>query len=649
MASGNDADPFERYFRPRPAGPHGSEDSQGTDGLGIPRVEDSQPNGVIVDGARAPHVPVSPRRSHRRQDAGAAGTAGSGGSGGSGGASAADQASSTAAGTTGATGAAAATGAAGAVTAAARPGRFGRSRRSDGTGRHSLSDPESVGPGGSGTGSGSGSGSTAGPRSIGSARRQRRFLMITGAMSVFVLLSSGAGWAFQGYVLGQIEKIDPFKGLGKRPGGGPKGAMNILVAGVDRREGLTSEQIRRLRLGRFEGERSDTMMLVHVSRDHDKASVISLPRDSLVTIPSHRSNGAEGSKGSHIPARQGKLNWTYTYGGSTLMIDTIEKSTGVRIDHYVEVNFIGFIKMVEALGKVTVCTEQPVDDPKSGLRLPAGKSQLNGEQALAYARARYTLTGGSDLGRIDRQQQFMAALMQQALSTSTLTDPVKATRFLNAALDAVRVDKELAEDAPALVDQLKNISTNDVTFAKVPLTSQNSNVVLGGVQQSTVQWDNRAAYDLFSRINRDEPLVKPAPKPATTSPAPGKELTVAPGDMTVRVLNGHGKVGLAAEAAADLKKAGFATIVVPGVARTGLKTTQIQYGRGREDSARTLAAAIPGAKVKEVASLGDRIQVIVGSAWDGARKVKVKRPQGSAGTGDEQALEAKTATQQLCK
>lgn len=580
MAEGGDTDPFERYFRPRPTGPHGSDDSS-TDGLGIPRVEDSQPHGVIVDGARAPHVPVSPRRGHRKQD-------------------------------------------------------------SDGA---KAETP--TGSAGSG-----GSADSTGPRSLSGARRQRRFLMVTGAMSAFVLLFSGVGWAFQGYVLGKIDKIDPFGQLpGNRPDSGPQGAMNILVAGVDRREGLSDEQIRRLKLGKFEGERSDTMMLVHVSRDHDKISVISLPRDSYIMIPAHRSNGAEAAKGAHIPARQGKLNWTYTYGGSPLMINTIEKSTGVRIDHYVEVNFVGFIKMVDALGKVTVCTEEPVNDPKSGLQLPAGKSELNGEQALAYARARYTLTGGSDLGRIDRQQQFLAALMQQALSSSTLTDPVKATRFLNASLDAVRVDKDLAKEAPALAKQLKDVSTDDVTFAKVPLSSENNEVLIGGLRQSTVLWDNKAAFDLFGKLNRDEPLVEPAPKP-TAVPSPGgpAELTVAPGDITVRVRNGVGTTGLAGDAAKDLGKAGFTTVVVPGVARTGLKTTQIQYGPGREDSARTLAAAIPGARLKRVDSLGGQVQVIVGSDWKGAQKVKVKRqPQQDGGRRDDKAIQARTATQRLCK
>jgi LCP family protein required for cell wall assembly len=491
------------------------------------------------------------------------------------------------------------------------------------------------------------------PRGTGNARRQRRLLTVAAAMSSLVLLTSGGAWAFQGYVLGRVEKVDPFKGLGDRPGGGPKGAMNILVAGVDRRDGLTREQIKRLRLGRFEGERSDTMMLVHLSKGHDRISVISLPRDSLVTIPEHESNGTEGPKGTRVTARQGKLGWTYSYGGSPLTINTIEKTTGVRIDHYVEVNFLGFIKMVDALGGVTVCSQQPINDPKSGLVMSAGKSPVNGEKALAYARARYTLPGGSDLGRIDRQQQFMAALMQQALSTATLTDPVKATRFLNASLQAVRIDKELADDAPDLLGQLKGLSTDRVAFANVPLANANYLTRINGVgaAQSTVLWDQQRAQPLFQKINKDESLIEQAP---AASPSPTKSssgVTVAPGDIQVHVLNGVGSPGVARGAAGDLRKVGFNPVVVPGTAkRTGVEQTVIQYGPERADSARTLAAAIPGAKLKKMPALGGRIQVIVGSTWKGARKVQVVAGGGQAAApSGRQNDAAKTATQQICE
>ncbi|GAB3962164.1 LCP family protein [Actinoallomurus acanthiterrae] len=483
------------------------------------------------------------------------------------------------------------------------------------------------------------------------ARRQRRYLVTTGVLSTAVLLFSGGGWAFQDYVLGSVRRVNAFEGLKNRPDSGPEGSMNILLAGVDRREGLTPQQISDLHLGRADGERSDTMMLVHISSKHDKITVVSLPRDSLVTIPSHKSNGSDGARGTEVGERQGKLNWAYMYGGPTLAVQTVERATGVHVDHYVELNFLGFIKVVDALDGVTVCTNQPINDPKSGLQLPAGKTTVDGKTALAYSRARYTLTGGSDLGRINRQQQFMSAVAHKAL-----TDPTKYPAVLSAALSTIRADKELSKGTlTSLATQMKGMSTDSIAFTTVPLANSNYLTPIGGVRQSTVLWDDRAAGNLFDQIQRDKPIVE-QPKSSPSSPAGASPtasaksngLTVAPRDIDVRVVNGVGTVGLAAKAAGDLRDAGFGASVVPGT-RHGVETTVIQYAPGREDSAKTLKAAIPGARLKEVAGLGSRLQVVVGSSWSGAKKVTVDAPAKAPAGDSQQQVNAKTATQNLCK
>jgi LCP family protein required for cell wall assembly len=479
------------------------------------------------------------------------------------------------------------------------------------------------------------------------ARRHRRGLAATGAMSAFVLLFAGGGWVFQDYVLGSVKRVNAFDGLKNRPDAGPEGSMNILLTGVDRREGLTDQQISQLHLGKVGGQRSDTMMLVHISSKHDKVTVVSLPRDSLVTIPAHRSNGSEGAKGAQVGERQGKLNWAYMYGGAPLTVQTVERATGVHVDHYVEVNFLGFLKVVDALGGVTVCSPVAVNDPKSGLRLPAGKSNVDGPTALAYSRARYTLTGGSDLGRIDRQQQFMSAVVHKALS-----EPAKFPSFLSASLDAIRADNGLSKSTlTALAMQMKGMSTDSIAFTTVPLSDPNHMVLMGGQQQSTVLWDQSAGDRLFQQIEDDKPIIQPAPaaSPSASAPAaPKNGLTVPPGQIDVRVVNGVGVAGLAARAARDLHRAGFGTTVVPG-ARTGVTTTVIQYGPGREDSAKTLKAAIPGAKVKAISSLGSRLQVLVGTSWTGAKTVKVTVPSATPSSPAGGRIAAKTATQNLCK
>ncbi|SEG90843.1 cell envelope-related function transcriptional attenuator common domain-containing protein [Thermomonospora echinospora] len=482
-------------------------------------------------------------------------------------------------------------------------------------------------------------------RSAAGARRQRRFLMVTGGMSAFVLVTSGGAWAFQSYVAGSLDKVE-VGGLGGDDG--PKGAMTILVAGVDRREGLTREQQKAARLGNEPGERSDTMMLVRVSREHDRIAVVSLPRDSLVTIPAHRSNGSEGAKGTPVPSQQGKLTWAYQYGGPDLTVATVKRATGMSIDHYVEVNFYGFVNMVDAIGGVDVCVEQPVYDKKSGLRLNAGTTHVDGLKALAFTRARYSIGNGSDLGRIDRQQQFMASLLKQALSSKTLSDPVKSTRFLNSALKTLRVDKKLAENLPGLANQMKDLSPDSVTFVKIPLKSDNyMTPINGSAPQSTVLWDQDKAADMFSRLRRDQPFTKPSPTAAATPTRDPNAPTVQPRDISVVVRNGVGTRGLAAKAAGDLREVGFRTTVPPGVARTGLKVTQIQYGPAQADSARTLAAAIPGAKLKKVSALGDTVQIIVGADWRGAEEVEFPSLPGASPTGS--GPETSTASQKLCK
>lgn len=461
------------------------------------------------------------------------------------------------------------------------------------------------------------------------AVRRRRSVMITAAFSSFVLLGSAVAWASTETFRKKLKTIEiSMDGPGES---GPKGAMNILLAGVDKRDGISEADIKRLKLGRTEGARSDTMMLMHVSKNHDKVTIVSLPRDSLVTIPAHKT-----ATGGQAGAQSGKLTWAYSYGGAQLMKDTIQGATGVKIDHYVEVNFLGFLKVVDAVGGVEICTEKPINDKASGLKLAAGTHHVDGAQALAFARARHGL--GEDIGRMQRQQEFMSALMSQAIGKSK--DPVTATKVLNAFLSAVRVDEGLKKNVNSLAQQFKDISLGNVEFAKVPIANQAGTAFLGGVNQSVVLWDENAARKMFKKIVNDESLVEPkaAPKPGV------QPLTVPPSQISVRVKNGVGTPGLAKTASAALGKVGFRAAWVIGVAqRKNTKETLIQYGPGREDSARTLAAAIPGARLKKVPALGNLIEVIVGSSWSKPKAVQV------AGQAPAGAIETRTATQNLCK
>ena len=465
------------------------------------------------------------------------------------------------------------------------------------------------------------------------ARRRQHFLLVTALMSAVILVASGGLWAFSDYAMSKIKRVDPFAGLHDRPQRSVSGAMNILIAGADRREGIPRATLDRLNLGRDAGQRSDTMLLAHISDHQDRVVLVSLPRDSLVTIPRHRN-----ADGTWAPPQRNKLNAAYSIGGPKLSVATVEKATGVRIDHYVEVNFLGFINVVDALGGVNVCTPVPINDEKTGLRLGPGTHLLDGTTALGYVRARYSLGDGSDLGRIGRQQEFLASMMQRATSTGTLLNPVKLSRFMDAALSSVRADHGFsADDMRSLAVQLRDLSPSKISFITVPVAD--SGYEMPGVG-SSVMWDTEQSGLLFERIKNDEPIV------GRVKEKKGKpKLTVPPERIAVQVYNAAGTAGLGGRTTQDLQSVGF---LVPSPAQNwpgplGAEQTVVEYGPSRADSARTVQAAIPGAVLRQNPARGDDLAVVVGSNYTGAKEVRV------AAAPSGKRLQPKTAAQNPCK
>jgi LCP family protein required for cell wall assembly len=335
---------------------------------------------------------------------------------------------------------------------------------------------------------------------------------------VGVVLISAFSWLGLGQISGAINRIDAFGSVDNRPDK-PNKALNYLLVGSDTREGLTKEQMKLLRVGSTKtaaGSRSDTMLIVHISKARDKATIISIPRDSLVTIPEHPSSL---DKTRIIPAAKGKINAAFAFGGPPLLIETVESETGIRIDHYIEIGFAGFAGMVDALGGIEVCTKRDIDDPGSHLVLPAGVHTLNGVEALKYVRTR-DFDGMGDLGRMQRQQQFMSAVLRKVTSTGVLLNPVKLVNFFNAAIATVKTDSELNKsDLLTLAKQMKNLSSSNVRTLTIPLGNTNARVPGVG---SVVTWDSELAPELFNRIREDLPLtdeVTPSPSASSTTTA----------------------------------------------------------------------------------------------------------------------------------
>jgi LCP family protein required for cell wall assembly len=309
--------------------------------------------------------------------------------------------------------------------------------------------------------------------------------MTCAALSGLVMLISGTAWSLASYINGTVGRI-----VAGTAGGGSSGPMNILVAGVDLRTGLTRGQIRALHVGHVDTANSDTLMLVHISADRSRVTVVSFPRDSWVDIPGHGMN---------------KINSAFGFGGPELMVATVEHDTGLTVNHYIEVNFLGFVRVIDALGGVNICLQQTVRDPYSGLRLTAGVHHVNGITALKYARDRHSFPM-SDLARIDHQQSLLSSLLRQTISSHTLANPLRLSQVMQAGLSAVKVDQDL--NVTSLADQLRGISLRQVQFLTVPLATANYVTKTG---ESAVLWNASAAHSLFAKLKADLPLSARAP------------------------------------------------------------------------------------------------------------------------------------------
>ncbi len=276
---------------------------------------------------------------------------------------------------------------------------------------------------------------------------------------------AGAGGA--GYVYsrlnGNIHSVDIDAALGDdRPVKLGNGAMDILVLGSDSRSGANRAY------GHDGGSaRSDTAMVVHLARGHKRATVVSIPRDTLVYRPAC----AKPRGGTAPAAKRAMFNSAYAVGGPACAVRTVEKLTGLRMDHYLEVDFTGFKNLVNALGGVPLTTTQAIRDPKSHLDLDAGSHTLNGDQALGLVRTRHGIADGSDLGRIQLQQAFMKALMDRVRGLGLLTSPTKLFSVADTATSAVTTDTGLGSVGKlmSLAQSVRGLKSGQIHMVTLPV------------------------------------------------------------------------------------------------------------------------------------------------------------------------------------
>ena len=322
----------------------------------------------------------------------------------------------------------------------------------------------------------------------------------------------GAGWAVYAKLDGNITPdnaaaAELARYEKERPTALVKDALNILLIGSDSRSGDGNA-----RYGRDSGtERSDTTILLHLAAGRRSATAVSLPRDLMVDVPACRQ--PDGSRSEPMFAM---FNSAFQKGGSACTIRTVENLTGVRIDHHMVVDFHGFKDMVDAIDGVRICLAEPIHDKAAKLNLPAGRVTLSGEQALGYVRARKSLGDGSDTDRMDRQQRFLAALVNKVQSNDVLLNPVKLYPLLDAATSSLTTDPDLANlrGLYNLVRGLRDTPTGRVQFLTVPRESYAHDAN----RDQLVQAD---AEKLFERLRRDQPVAVAEEVPqgsATKSP-----------------------------------------------------------------------------------------------------------------------------------
>ncbi|MFF3816931.1 LCP family protein [Streptomyces bluensis] len=430
-------------------------------------------------------------------------------------------------------------------------------------------------------------------------RRGRIVAWVAGGLAVFVLGAGGVGaWMYQD-LDDNIGSADLDNKLGgNRPVNLSPGSKNILVVGSDSRDGANAGYGKGLTT-----MQSDTLMVVHIPADRKWATVVSFPRDSWVEIPEcARGDGATSA------SQHSKINAAFAIGGTggevadaaACSIRTIEATTGLRIDHFMSVDFQGFKGMVNALDGIEVCPEQAIHDEKAHLDLEAGCQTVRDEKALGYVRARYSVGDGSDLGRIGRQQEFMKALAEKA--QSKLTSPGALYGFLESATKSLTTDEDLAGIKPlyALASELQGIPNDRLTFLTVPNYPREADVA---TDRANVVWQYPQAADLFTSLAKDREVDKEKLTADAKNP-------VYASSVHIQVLNGTGVTGRAAAVAERLREAGL-TVVGTGNAPETTRTTTVTYPEELREQAEVLSSRLPDTEATQDASAAAGVVTLV--------------------------------------
>jgi LCP family protein required for cell wall assembly len=423
--------------------------------------------------------------------------------------------------------------------------------------------------------------------------------------TVGVVGTSLVAYAKYRSVLGSIHRENVTAAmLGHRP---PLTAgLNILVIGSDSRAGLGNKFGANVL-----GSRSDTSMLLHIAPGHTRADVISFPRDSMVPILSCSNDGLGHTGQTAAPGQLERLNATFSAGGAPCLWKTLEQTTGIRIEHFVEVNFAGFQSIVNDVGGVPVCLPFAINNAQSRLHLSAGKHVVTGAQALAFVRLREDIGEGSDTQRIQRQQYFLAAVMQKLKATGLLSQPSRVFAVVRDVAKSLTTDSGLdLSTMLRIADSMRSLSSSAVQFITVPV------VPYVGDPTAELSWEQPQAARLFRAIEADREVPTASKgKQARKATVP----TVSPAKVNVDVLNGSGVNGVAGSTATALTGKGFKVTGTGPAPNYDFTSNVIEYASAAQlPQVNTLKGLLGSVAVKQDAALStNSLTLILGSSFSG--------------------------------
>jgi len=426
-----------------------------------------------------------------------------------------------------------------------------------------------------------------GRRPVKQKSKAKKALLWTGGTMAFVLVAgAGAGYFYLKHLEGNVGTTDV--GDAAASNFSKDEAFDILIIGTDKRTGAGNEGY---------GDagsvgHADTNILLHVSKDRTNATALSIPRDLIVDVPDCETKQEDGS--SEVVAGTEDVRFNTSLGqdgrdaGCTMR--TVEAATGIKPEHFVMADFNAVKTLTSAVGGVEVCVEKAVNDKQSKLVLPAGKSTVEGEQALAFVRTRHAFGNQGDLDRIKVQQQFLGSLMRKMTSGDTLTSPTKLVKLANAATKALTVDSAIGK-VGTLKDialELKKVPTKNISFMTIPVVDNPTEKV-----KATVVVDETRAPEIFDAIKNDVSFtaVKAQEKKEKAAVAARlKGTKSAASEVRVRILNGGAAAGSAQQQLAYLQtEAGVSKSENAGNAEATLAKTTLEYSPDQADQARRLA------------------------------------------------------------